>query len=68
MKSASANGELAIIEGSPGIGCPVIASLSGVDMVLIVAEPSLSGIRRYGTYNKYYSKIWNKNSSLYKQI
>ena len=34
----------AIIDGSPGIGCPVIASLSGVDMVLIVAEPSLSGI------------------------
>ncbi|HPJ75523.1 MAG TPA: 4Fe-4S binding protein, partial [Clostridia bacterium] len=33
----------AIIDGSPGIGCPVIASLSAVDMVLIVAEPSLSG-------------------------
>jgi len=38
------NTDLAIIDGSPGIGCPVIASLSGVDMVLIVAEPSLSGI------------------------
>lgn len=36
--------DLAIIDGSPGIGCPVIASLSGVDMVLIVAEPSVSGI------------------------
>ncbi|MFW6264754.1 MAG: 4Fe-4S binding protein [Bacillota bacterium] len=36
--------ELAIIDGSPGIGCPVIASISGVDMVLIVTEPSLSGI------------------------
>lgn len=36
--------ELAIIDGSPGIGCPVIASVSGVDMVLIVAEPSISGI------------------------
>lgn len=35
---------LAIIDGSPGIGCPVIASLNGVDMVLLVAEPSLSGI------------------------
>lgn len=35
--------ELAIIDGSPGIGCPVIASMSGVSMVLIVAEPSLSG-------------------------
>jgi len=36
--------EIAIIDGSPGIGCPVIASISGVDMVLVVAEPSLSGI------------------------
>jgi MinD superfamily P-loop ATPase len=36
--------DLAIIDGSPGIGCPVIASLSGVDMALIVAEPSVSGI------------------------
>jgi MinD superfamily P-loop ATPase len=44
MKSAAKDGEIAIIDGSPGIGCPVIASLSGVDMVLIVAEPSLSGI------------------------
>jgi MinD superfamily P-loop ATPase len=36
--------EVAIIDGSPGIGCPVIASLSGVDLVLIVAEPSVSGL------------------------
>lgn len=44
MKKELKDIELAIIDGSPGIGCPVIASLSGVDMVLIVAEPSLSGI------------------------
>ncbi len=36
--------DIAIIDGSPGIGCPVIASITGVDMVLIVAEPSISGI------------------------
>lgn len=36
--------DFAIIDGSPGIGCPVIASLAGADMVLIVAEPSVSGI------------------------
>ncbi len=35
---------LAIIDGSPGIGCPVHASLSGVDLVLLVTEPSLSGL------------------------
>lgn len=44
MMAASTEAELAIIDGSPGIGCPVIASLSGVNMVLIVAEPSISGI------------------------
>jgi len=33
-----------IIDGPPGIGCPVIASLSGVDFALIVTEPTLSGI------------------------
>ncbi len=44
MKRTSANADFVIIDGSPGIGCPVIASLSGVDMALIVAEPSLSGI------------------------
>lgn len=41
---ANVDTDISIIDGSPGIGCPVIASLSGVDMVLIVAEPSLSGI------------------------
>ncbi|NLF82930.1 MAG: 4Fe-4S binding protein, partial [Candidatus Gastranaerophilales bacterium] len=44
MRTAATNTEMAIIDGSPGIGCPVIASLSGVDMVLIVAEPSMSGM------------------------
>ncbi len=44
MSLAAVDTSFAIIDGSPGIGCPVIASLSGVDMVLIVAEPSISGI------------------------
>lgn len=55
--SSNINTALAIIDGSPGIGCPVIASLSGVDMVLIVAEPSISGIndmqRIIDTANKF---------------
>ena len=38
------NSDLVIIDGSPGIGCPVIASISGVDACLIVTEPTLSGI------------------------
>ncbi|HNS05851.1 MAG: ATP-binding protein [Candidatus Saccharicenans sp.] len=32
-----------IIDGPPGIGCPVIAALSGVNLALIVTEPTLSG-------------------------
>ncbi|MGE4276275.1 MAG: 4Fe-4S binding protein [Lawsonibacter sp.] len=44
LANAAQHKSLAIIDGSPGIGCPVIASISGVDLVLIVAEPSISGI------------------------
>ena len=36
--------DLIIIDGSPGIGCPVIASVTGVDVGLIVTEPTMSGI------------------------
>lgn len=49
---------LVIVDGSPGIGCPVIASLAGADLVLAVTEPSVSGrhdldrvlqvVRRFG--------------------
>ncbi len=35
---------LLIVDGSPGIGCPVIASITGADVVLIVTEPTLSGL------------------------
>jgi MinD superfamily P-loop ATPase len=35
---------LVLIDGPPGIGCPAIASLSGVDTALVVVEPTLSGI------------------------
>lgn len=35
---------LILIDGPPGIGCPVISSLGGVDAALAVTEPSLSGI------------------------
>jgi MinD superfamily P-loop ATPase len=33
-----------ITDGPPGIGCPVISSLSGASLALLVTEPSLSGI------------------------
>jgi MinD superfamily P-loop ATPase len=32
-----------IVDGSPGTGCPVIASISGVDLAVVVTEPTVSG-------------------------
>jgi len=61
LYGAAKDAELAIIDGSPGIGCPVIASISGVDMVLIVTEPSVSGISDMGriiqTAEKFHTRI-----------
>jgi MinD superfamily P-loop ATPase len=36
--------DYAIVDGSPGVGCPVISSITGTDMVLAVAEPTQSGL------------------------
>lgn len=36
--------DLVLVDGSPGIGCPVISSLSGADFVVLVTEPTLSGL------------------------
>ncbi len=36
--------DLVLIDGAPGIGCPVIASITGADLVLVVTEPTLSGM------------------------
>lgn len=33
-----------IVDGTPGTGCPVIASLSGIDCAVVVTEPTLSGL------------------------
>jgi MinD superfamily P-loop ATPase len=35
--------EILLVDGPPGIGCPVIASITGADAVLAVTEPTLSG-------------------------
>ncbi len=39
----SLNVKYLFIDGSPGIGCPVIASLAGADIAIIVTEPTVSG-------------------------
>jgi MinD superfamily P-loop ATPase len=36
--------DLIIIDGAPGIGCPVISSLTGADLALVVTEPTRSGL------------------------
>ena len=36
--------ELVIVDGPPGIGCPVISAASGADLALIIAEPSAAGV------------------------
>lgn len=36
--------DLVIIDGPPGIGCPVISAVSGADLTLIVTEPTIAGM------------------------
>ncbi len=49
--------DLMIIDGSPGIGCPVIASITGADLALVVTEPTPSGphdMERVATLTKHF--------------
>lgn len=43
-----AGAKMLLVDGAPGIGCPVIASLSGAHAVLLVSEPSLSALQDLG--------------------
>jgi len=36
--------DLVLIDGPPGVGCPVISAITGVDLVVVVTEPTFSGI------------------------
>lgn len=44
QKAAEKGFDLVLIDGPPGIGCPVIASITGSHYVLIVTEPSMSAL------------------------
>jgi MinD superfamily P-loop ATPase len=35
---------IVLVDGSPGIGCPVVSSLSGASFVVLVTEPTVSGL------------------------
>jgi MinD superfamily P-loop ATPase len=49
--------ELLIVDGPPGIGCPVISANAGADLALLVTEPTVSGVhdleRILGTVNHF---------------
>ena len=36
--------DIILVDGPPGIGCPVIASVSGADLIMVVTEPTQSGL------------------------
>jgi MinD superfamily P-loop ATPase len=36
--------QLVLVDGPPGIGCPVISAISGADLVLVVTEPTIAGV------------------------
>jgi len=38
------NLDIVLVDGSPGVGCPVISSLSGANFVVLVTEPTTSGV------------------------
>lgn len=68
------NVKYVVVDASPGIGCPVISSLSGADYVVIVTEPTVSGLhdlkRVYTLVKKFHIKagcIINK-SDINKQV
>lgn len=70
--------ELIVTDGSPGIGCPVIASIAGADFVLAVAEPTQSGLhdlRRVADLTTYFTtetfvviNKWDLNPTVCRQI
>ncbi len=41
---AEIGAKLMLVDGPPGIGCPVISATTGVDMALMVVEPTVSGV------------------------
>jgi MinD superfamily P-loop ATPase len=44
LQALDENRQLVVVDGPPGIGCPVISAVSGADLALVVAEPTVSGV------------------------
>lgn len=45
--AAEEKADYIIIDGPPGTGCPVMASLTGVDTAVVITEPSVSGVHDF---------------------
>lgn len=70
--------DLLLVDGPPGIGCPVIASITGSDYVVLVTEPSQSGkhdiervlklTRHFGITTAVCVNKWDINPELSQQI
>jgi len=43
LQALDENRQLMLVDGPPGIGCPVISAVSGANLALVVAEPTVSG-------------------------
>lgn len=69
---------MVLIDGSPGIGCPVIASITGADLVVAVTEPTVSGLhdlervldltRHFGIPALVCVNKWDLNPEMYERI
>jgi MinD superfamily P-loop ATPase len=44
LLASDVGARLLIVDGPPGIGCPVISASAGADMALLVVEPTVSGV------------------------
>jgi MinD superfamily P-loop ATPase len=72
------NYKMVIVDGPPGIGCPVIASVTGATQVLIVTEPTVSGehdLERVLSLTRHFQipaaicvNKWDINAEMTKQI
>jgi len=78
-KIAKENGiDNIILDGPPGIGCPAISTITGVDKVIIVTEPTISGLHdlqratgivtQSGRKPSIIINKWDLNPSLTEQI
>jgi MinD superfamily P-loop ATPase len=55
--AVSENKPYILVDGAPGIGCPVISSLSGANYVVLVTEPSMSGLHDLKRIHELVSKF-----------